>query len=120
MEVTLDVQLVERGGPPPRFTEAELCAWIARRQGVPAAEVRAARHRYREARGIVLSGDAELDRTRLAVEAALDAGSGRRPVPRRRTAKPVQARTRTTSTVPTTGTDAAIRAAAYATTRSNP
>jgi hypothetical protein len=119
VEVTLDVQLVERGGPPPRFTEAELCEWIARRQGVPAADVRAARHRYREARGIVLSGDPDLDSVRLAVSAALDAGSGRRPVPRRRTAKPVRVRTRTTSTVPTTSTDAAARAAAYA-TRRNP
>jgi hypothetical protein len=114
-----EVRMVERGGPPPRFTEAELCEWIARRQGVPAAEVRAARRRYREARSIVLSGDAELDRTRLAVEAALDAGSGRRPVPRRRTTRPVRARTRTTSTVPTTSTDAAARAAAYA-SRRNP
>ncbi len=120
MEPKFEVRMVERGGPPPQFTESELCAWIARRQGVPAAEVRAARRQYREARGIVLSGDAELDRTRLAVEAALDAGSGRRPVPRRRTTKPVRARTRTTTTVPTTSSDAAARAAAYATPRRNP
>jgi hypothetical protein len=120
VEPKFEVRMVERGGPPPRFTEQELCEWIAHRQGVPAAEVRAARRQYREARGLTLSGDAELDRTRLAVEAALDAGSGRRPVPRQRTTKPVRARTKTTTTVPTTGTNAAARAAAYATTRRNP
>ena len=65
----MKVQRIELGGPP-TGDEAALVAWIAKRTGADADEVRAGRRRFREQRGIVLRDDHE--RVRAAVSLALD------------------------------------------------
>lgn len=102
---------LERGGPPQTGDEHALCEWISERVGRPVSEVRLARRRGLEARGITLTGDPELDAVRRVVELALDHGAPTTPTTPRSSRR---RRSTTTTTTRTTTTDpATARAATY-------